>query len=116
MKVYKGLRTQHGCVVTVDGAPLDPRLDLMSHSVAGFEWGYDGTGPRQLALAILADLFGDDSQALSQHKLFTESVVADLRDDEWTLSEQHVRAALDQVVDVPMDLKTLLDRVRGRRT
>ncbi len=116
MKVYKGLRTQHGCVVTVDGAPLDPRFDLMSHSAAAFEWGYDGTGPKQLALAILADALGDNSKALSQYKLFAETVIAELKDDEWTLNEPHVRSALDHVVYVPMDLKTLLDRVRGRRT
>ena len=116
MKVYKGVRAAQGCVVTVDGAPLDPRLDLKRHSTAGFEWGYDGTGPRQLALAILADYFGDGSQALSQHKTFAETVIAELEGDEWTLTEQRIRSALDQVVVVPMDLKTLLDRVRGRRS
>ncbi len=37
--------------------PLGPRLDLANHSPDGFSWGYGGSGPAQLALAILADHF-----------------------------------------------------------
>ena len=29
--------------------PLNPRLDLWSHSPTGFEWGYPGSGPAQLS-------------------------------------------------------------------
>ncbi|MFQ5783362.1 MAG: DUF6166 domain-containing protein [Alphaproteobacteria bacterium] len=114
MKVYKGVRTPGGCVVTVDGAPLDPRLDLKRYSDAGFEWGYDGTGPRQLALAILADHLSDDPQALNLFQVFTETVIAELDGDEWTFTDERIQSALDQVAIVPIDLKTLLDRVRGR--
>ena len=32
---------------------LDPRFDLRNHSPTGFSWGYPGSGPAQLALAIL---------------------------------------------------------------
>lgn len=35
--------------------PLNPRLDLRNHSPTGFAWGYNGSGPAQLALALLAD-------------------------------------------------------------
>jgi hypothetical protein len=31
---------------------------LRNHSPTGFAWGYGGSGPGQLALAILADYFG----------------------------------------------------------
>ena len=54
-----------GVRVTVDGRPLDPRLDLRVLSASGFEWGYDGGGPGQLALAILADQFPGASPALT---------------------------------------------------
>ena len=54
MSTYSGVRTDAGCVVTVDGKPLGPRLDLFNHSPTGFEWGYFGSGPAQLALAIVA--------------------------------------------------------------
>ena len=56
MKRYQGRRQRHAPEVTVDGRPLDPRLDLCSHSPSGFEWGYGGSGPAQLALALLARL------------------------------------------------------------
>lgn len=38
-----------------DARPLSPRSDLVNHSPSGFNWGYGGSGPAQLALAILAD-------------------------------------------------------------
>lgn len=38
---------------------LKPRLDLRNHSPTGFAWGYGGSGPAQLSLAILADYFND---------------------------------------------------------
>jgi hypothetical protein len=41
--------------VTVDGRPLDPQpsQQVSNHSPDGFAWGYAGSGPAQLALAIL---------------------------------------------------------------
>lgn len=51
---YVGRRSDEGVEVTVDGKPLDPRFDLMRHSPDGFEYGYGGSGPAQLALALLA--------------------------------------------------------------
>jgi hypothetical protein len=39
-----------GVKVTVDGAPLDPRVDVMEFTKNGFEWSYEGPEPRQLAL------------------------------------------------------------------
>ena len=56
MTNYQGWRDADGTArVTVDMEPLDPRLDLANHSPTGFEWGYGGSGPAQLALALLAD-------------------------------------------------------------
>ncbi|MFQ5957867.1 MAG: DUF6166 domain-containing protein [Alphaproteobacteria bacterium] len=115
MKTYKGARSPLGCVITVNDVPLDPRADLQRVSDVEFEWGYDGTGPRRLALAVLADYLGDDQKALDFHQVFTETVIAELKGDEWTLTGEQVQSTLDQVAVVPMDLKTLLERVRGRR-
>ena len=54
--------------VSIDGAVLSPNrsLNLRNHSPTGFEWGYGGSGPSQLALALLleAGLSGDEAQAL----------------------------------------------------
>src|SRR5579859_5749217 len=38
---------------------LNPRNDLMNHSPNGLSWGYLGSGPAQLALAMLMEVFGD---------------------------------------------------------
>jgi hypothetical protein len=65
MKVYEGARSLDGAIVTVDGKRLPPRL-VKARSKAGFEWTYEGAGPAQLALALLADHLGDDQAALAR--------------------------------------------------
>jgi hypothetical protein len=93
MKVYEGVRSLAGALVTVDGKPLPPRLDLRALSKAGFEWTYEGAGPAQLALALLADHFGDDRKALAEHERFMREVVAEL-DNAWRLTSGDIDAAL----------------------
>jgi Family of unknown function (DUF6166) len=61
MKTNRGGRSLAGAVVTVDGQPLAPREDLRRLSATGFGWTYEGAGPAQLALALLADHLGDDA-------------------------------------------------------
>ncbi len=113
MKIYRGERVGAKCRVTVDGDPLYPRLDLRRHAEEGFEWGYDGGGPRQLALAILADNFTKDETALTHQERFRLNFVAALRDDVWTLTSAEVESALNEVIEVPMTLEQLLNKVRG---
>lgn len=113
MKVYRGERTSRGCRVTVNGDPLDPRVDLRTFSDQGFEWGYDGGGPRQLALAIIADHFTEAQTVLLHHEKFLLNFVVGLRDDHWTLTSSDVDSALRDVVEVPMTLEELLNKVRG---
>ncbi|HST75236.1 MAG TPA: DUF6166 domain-containing protein [Acetobacteraceae bacterium] len=96
MKVYEGGRGLDGAVVTVDGRPLDPRLDLRRFSRTGFEWTYAGDGPRQLALALLADHLGDDQAALRLCEPFMRDVVATL-DNAWRLTGAEVEAALAEI-------------------
>lgn len=38
--------------VTFGGQPINPSFDLCNHSPTGFSWGYGGSGPAQLALAL----------------------------------------------------------------
>ncbi|MGE0416398.1 MAG: DUF6166 domain-containing protein [Acetobacteraceae bacterium] len=93
MKIYEGGRSLDGAVVTVDGTPLDPRFDIRRFSPAGFEWTYEGDGPRQLALAILADHLGDPQRALALTERFMREVVAEL-DNAWSLTDAEVAAAI----------------------
>ncbi len=57
MKRFSGDRTIDGVKATVDGRPLDQRLDVHRYTANGFEWSYEGDEPRQLALAILVEHF-----------------------------------------------------------
>ena len=68
-RVYEIRRTPQGVTATVNGQPLNPRLDLWNHSPTGFEFGYGGSGPAQLALALLADCCGDKA-ALAYYQEF----------------------------------------------
>lgn len=96
MKRYEGGRSLVGAVVTVDGMPLDPRYDLKRLSPTGFEWTYEGAGPAQLALALLADHLGDDRRALALYDRFMRAVVADL-DNSWELTSSDIEAALEAI-------------------
>jgi Family of unknown function (DUF6166) len=93
MKTYRGGRSLDGAVVTVDGKPLAPRYDLKRLSATGFEWSYEGAGPAQLALALLADHLGDDARALALHQRFMRKLVAEL-DNSWELTSADIDAAL----------------------
>jgi hypothetical protein len=106
--IYEGKRTDAGCVVTVDGELLPPRTDLRNHSPTGFEWGYGGSGPAQLALAILADHFqrlGNDSGvadrlALRYYQTFKFRVIGNLRQEAgWKLTTADIEASA--LVEVP---------------
>jgi hypothetical protein len=93
MKIYEGGRGLAGAEVTVDGAPLDPRFELRRFSPMGFEWTYEGDGPRQLALALLCDHLGDPARALALTEAFMREVVAEL-DNAWVLTSEDIEAAL----------------------
>jgi hypothetical protein len=57
---------------------LDPRSDIRNHSPDGFQWGYAGSGPAQLALALVADATGDDDLTRRTYQRFKFKVVAGL--------------------------------------
>lgn len=65
-RTYRGVRTNNSISVIVTQAieggneatyPLSPEWSqrIRNHSPDGFNWGYGGSGPAQLALAILLD-------------------------------------------------------------
>jgi len=70
--------------------PLPLRLDLARHSPSGFNWGYLGSGPAQLALAILADALADSATAIVKHQLFKRDVISKLARDGWELTREAV--------------------------
>lgn len=56
--------------------PLKPSLKLWNHSPDGFQWGYQGSGCAQLALAILLDLTGKPELSVRVHQEFKRHFIA----------------------------------------
>jgi len=65
--------------VTIDDIPLSPKesQEVLNHSPDGFSWGYGGSGPAQLALALLMEIT-DDKQANGYHLEFKWDIIAPL--------------------------------------
>lgn len=105
-RVYDGFTTADGerrVTVTVGDVTrnLDPRLDLRNHSPSGLNWAYGGSGPAQLALALLADVLDDDERALALYQDFKWSVVLHLDNAGWTLTDAEVRAVVERLERQP---------------
>lgn len=96
-KLYRGIFVGEW-LVTVNGQPLNPRLDLVNHSPTGFSWGYLGSGPAQLALALLADILGDDQEALRLYQLFKAEWVTRLGyNANWSAWDTEILTVIDQL-------------------
>lgn len=49
-------------------------LKLVNHSPTGFAWGYGGSGPAQMALAVLLELLPQET-ALKNYQIFKEKIL-----------------------------------------
>lgn len=67
-----------------------PSQKVWNHSPDGFQWGYGGSGPAQLALAILLDVTGDEQLSVRLHQDFKRDKIAQL-DDRFVLTEDEIR-------------------------
>lgn len=119
MKHYEGRRDKDGTprVYVVEDntvGPLPPRLDLANKSPTGLNWGYAGSGPAQLALAIVADATGDDDRALRLYQAFKARFVQNLdAASPWQISRETVLLMLAAIErDGP---RTRLQRSFGRK-
>ena len=100
--IYRGQRDLTAPVgeeveVTVDGTPLDYRFDLLSASPSGFEWGYGGSGPAQLAIAILAHAYSDEF-AKSNYQRLKDRIISELPEDWWSLNTTDLDAWRREVI------------------
>lgn len=102
MKIYVGKRIEGaGALVTVTDDKgtrmLDPRHDLRNHSPNGFEWGYGGSGPGQLALALCADALGDDARSLRVYQDFKWRMLAPIDGEDFSMTEERVRREIEDI-------------------
>ena len=105
---YRGFRDGRGGaqVRKVSGSQeceLAWRWDLANHSPDGGEWGYGGSGPAQLALALLADAFGGsragDQLALAFYQDFKWRVVAGLpQEARWKMAASTVLEEVSRII------------------
>lgn len=92
---YTGVRRADGGTAVHkqvdDLSPTDlaMRNELRNHSPDGAEWGYAGSGPAQLSLALLADVLGDDA-AQDLYQRFKRDVVAGLPREGFTISAEAI--------------------------
>lgn len=63
------------------------------HSPDGFQWGYRGSGPAELARAILVRVVPDDDRARHPacYQTFKEDVLAKIQRDEFALDFKIIR-------------------------
>ena len=99
------VRDEHGhpvqTVVKVHEEGRETRLlplrhDLRRHS-AEFNWGYGGSGPAQLSLALAAEVLGDDEAAQDVYQQLKRKLVGGFPEDGWTLSEDQLRQAIREI-------------------
>lgn len=90
--------------IRVDNLDPGPSQELYNHSPDGFEWGYEGSGPAQLALALIFDATGSKELALRYHQEFKASFVANW-EARWQLLARQIR--------VWVELKHHLDDIRA---
>jgi hypothetical protein len=94
MSTYRGMIVQGEPLVTRDGVLFDPAPSqrVKNHSPCGFHWGYAGSGPAQLALAILlAEVGRKLAQRLYQS--FKLQVIAALpQDGPWEITSTEVES------------------------
>ncbi len=96
MKTYKGKGT--GSVegpkevyVELGDGKGHPLTHIERHSPDGFNWGYSGRGPADLALAILVDCLGEDEGNLL-YQDFKWMFIAKLHPEEnWEIKEEDIR-------------------------
>ena len=96
--IVRGQRysTNHAAV-TIDGQRLNwqDSLALRHHSQTGIEWGFPGSGPMQLALALLLKVTDQDT-ALRYYIRFRDGVIARIATDSWATTTADLAKWLQQ--------------------
>lgn len=93
--------------MTVDGQPLKHRV---RHSPTGFEWGYLGSGPADLALSILWDFMGHEPTRVD-YMNFKDQFVAKWPDN-WEITGYGIQYWLDTFEDFKKEERKFLNSIK----
>ncbi len=116
-KIYRERRvspvdeTLSDVLIAVDGKPLK---QVVRHSPTGMQWGYGGSGPADLALSILTDVFaGRVELADLYYQQFKRDFIA-AWGDSWQISEEEIEQWLIGMaangVEPGFDIQTLIKK------
>jgi hypothetical protein len=93
MKTYRGYTDQDyagpepAILVYEEDHPAYKLRHLIVHSPSGLAWGFGGSGPADLALAILADLLGE-ADAIPAHERYDHDIATEIQHTRaWTLHQ-----------------------------
>lgn len=105
----RGIRKNNECVVVIKNdniaSPLDTHSDLINHSPDGFNWGYGGSGPTQLAFAIMYEYgkskFSKEIDAykfaIAHYIKFRDDYIASVQESSFEVSFDQMERWLDSV-------------------
>ena len=110
-KRYVGSRQSGKARVWIWVAGDKPRFlpHFVHHSPTGLEWGYGGSGPADLALALAADVIGPEKESVSiyrgkvgrramgVHQELKFQVVAHLPQEQFSITAQVIRNAIEEI-------------------
>lgn len=89
LRVWKIIDFRNQCNQSLVVLKPDESLKVWNHSPDGFQWGYAGSGPAQLALALLLDATGDRHFSSRRHQAFKFDYVANWG-DEWSMTREEI--------------------------
>jgi hypothetical protein len=109
--LYAGYRDARGAHVTKNGRLLSPArsMKVRLHADA-FEWGYAGSGPAQLALALLLEEGVSPELAITLHQRLKFYTVVHLKKDEWSITGTQIRDWFKQEMDDEAECATVTIR------
>lgn len=98
MKTYIVQRSNRGvhCSVMPDKGSLYPLRHLLRHSPDGYEYGYGGSGPSDLARSIVGDMLDRRDPEPRLYRPVVERIISHLEGDgPFFIDEQSVREATE---------------------
>lgn len=84
-------------------------LKLIDHSPSGFNWSFQGSGPAQLALALLLDVTGNPELAQDYYQDFKFHWVA-FWGEEWSITSWEILEWLGKIRSLELEKATMCSR------